>query len=504
MIMKTTGYILAGILLVMSAFGAEAQGVSGHRLEERVAALNAGGPAGRKAGSPEGEAAAEYIASVFEEAGLFPYYAGQYVDEFSADPLVGSARKTYRNVAGIIYGSSYELDGEYIIIGAHYDFAGTGGDSSNTVTEDNTSGVAALLELAFTLKECSPGRNIVLVAFDGFEQGLLGSRRFVEESSLTADNILMMVNLSRIGRMPYADISLRVSHTAIGIEEGSEREMLTFFTEGATEKQTNYFLKTDNPLGIRTDSNGYKGRTDAEPFREAGVPALHVTVTAYGEQRDSGPEQVNTAALAEITELLADGICSLSKDASIKASSENTKAKKKRGPRFEGGVSILAGSSFFKETDGDMRGKVMFSGGAGVYGQVNFAGFLGLRPEVQYIHSGSRLEGYNYRMNSIFIPVSLVVQTPPYLAGSPQLLVGGYYRRTFNCTGGFDEQSTGGDVIYTPAMFQNGAGLHWGINLRLKSFGIGVTTRYGITDLYRGTGGNMRERATYGTVSYNF
>ncbi len=483
--MRFIGYVLTALLIFGTAAGAGAQAVSRQRLENNIAALGAGGESGRKAGSPEGEAAAEYIAGVFEDAGLFPYYAGQYIDEFTAEPLIGEARKTYRNVAGIVYGSNYELDGDYIVIGAHYDYGGPATGSANTVIEDNVTGVAALLELAYAVKECTPGRNVIFVAFDGYEAGLLGSRRFVEESTLLPEDIFMMVDLARVGTRP-ADGRVHI------------------FAEDLTGKESAHFNKNDGTPVFTVKEERYGNRSDTEPFTHAGIPTIYVT-TVPDPANPAVEEEPDFATLEAVTGHLAGSVCSLAGDPAIKRDSQAVKRNRKRGPRFEAGVSVLAGSSFFRETDGDTRGKTLFSGGAGAYGQVNFGRYFALRPEVQYIHSGSRLSTGRTRMNSAVIPLSLVVQTPPYLAGSLQLLVGGYYRRSFGFSG--PDWYTGGDEIIpaSSVMYRNGAGIHWGLNLRLKKFGIGVTTRYGLTDLYRtGSSDNMRERATYGTISYNF
>ncbi|MCC8018925.1 MAG: M28 family peptidase [Rikenellaceae bacterium] len=483
--MRFIGYVLTACISLGSAAGANAQAVSRQRLEHSIAALGAAGEAGRKAGSPEGEAAAEYIAGAFEAAGLFPYYAGQYIDEFTAGPLVGEARKTYRNVAGIIYGSNYELDGDYIVIGAHYDFSGPTTGSSNTVIEDNISGVATLLELAYAVKECSPGRNVILVAFDGYEAGLLGSRRFVEENTLLPEDIFKMVNLSRVGARP-ADGTIHI------------------FAEDTAAKELAHFSGSDNGPAITVESAGYGMRSDTEPFTHAGIPTIYIT-TVPEPANPAVESDTDYTTLQAVTGYVAGSVCSLAGDATIKRNTDSVKRNRKRGPRFEAGVSVLAGTSFFRETDGDTRGKTLFSGGAGVYGQVNFGRYFALRPEVQYIHSGSRLSTGRARMNSAVVPVSLVIQTPPYLAGSLQVLVGGYYRRSFGFSGA-DWYSGGDEAIpISSAMYRNGAGVHWGLNLRLKRFGIGVTTRYGLTDLYSvGASKNMRERATYGTISYNF
>ena len=75
------------------------------------------------------------------------------------------------------------MKNEYILVGAHYDHLGTAQgrvgvmDSIYNGADDNASGTAVLIELAALLKERGGlARTVVFVAFDGEEQGLLGSQ----------------------------------------------------------------------------------------------------------------------------------------------------------------------------------------------------------------------------------------------------------------------------------------------------------------------------------------
>src|SRR4029434_6041301 len=88
------------------------------------------------------------------------------------------------NVIGILDGSDPSLKNETIVIGAHYDHLGLGGEGSLAPKEgeihygadDNASGTAGMLELArfFSATGNRPRRTIVFMAFSGEEEGLLG------------------------------------------------------------------------------------------------------------------------------------------------------------------------------------------------------------------------------------------------------------------------------------------------------------------------------------------
>ncbi|HEV7680601.1 MAG TPA: M20/M25/M40 family metallo-hydrolase [Pyrinomonadaceae bacterium] len=114
------------------------------------------------------------------------------------------------NVIGILDGSDPTLKNEVIVIGAHYDHLGRGGEGSLAQREgeihhgadDNASGVAGVLELArlFTSQKLRPRRTIVFMAFSGEEEGLLGSNYYVNHPILPLANTVTMLNMDMIGR----------------------------------------------------------------------------------------------------------------------------------------------------------------------------------------------------------------------------------------------------------------------------------------------------------------
>ena len=115
------------------------------------------------------------------------------------------------NVIGMLEGSDPLLKKAVIIIGAHYDHLGRGGEGSLAPSsgeihhgaDDNASGTAGVLELArlFTTQTPKPKRTIVFMAFGGEEEGLLGSNYYVNHPLLPLANTVAMINMDMIGRM---------------------------------------------------------------------------------------------------------------------------------------------------------------------------------------------------------------------------------------------------------------------------------------------------------------
>lgn len=122
------------------------------------------------------------------------------------------ARAPVYNVAGLLPGAG-SLQDEIVVIGAHYDHLGYGDFGSMTGShdihpgaDDNASGAAGLIMLAHGLaKSDAPNRrSLLFIAFTAEERGLLGSAHFLkklDESGISADHMVAMVNMDMIGRV---------------------------------------------------------------------------------------------------------------------------------------------------------------------------------------------------------------------------------------------------------------------------------------------------------------
>ena len=115
------------------------------------------------------------------------------------------------NVVGVLEGSDPVLKNETIILGAHYDHLGRGGEGSlaprageiHHGADDNASGTAGLIELAriFGAQRPKLKRTLIFIAFGGEEEGLLGSNYYVNHPFTPLTNTVGMINMDMIGRM---------------------------------------------------------------------------------------------------------------------------------------------------------------------------------------------------------------------------------------------------------------------------------------------------------------
>jgi len=98
-----------------------------------------------------------------------------------------------------------------IVIGAHYDHLGYGGEGSRYTggpaihngADDNASGVAGILELAYLLngKKAPKYANFLFIAFSAEEKGLLGSKYFTANPTIDLNTVMAMMNYDMIGHM---------------------------------------------------------------------------------------------------------------------------------------------------------------------------------------------------------------------------------------------------------------------------------------------------------------
>ena len=170
---------------------------------------------GRAIGTEGEQKAAEYLAEEFDKLGLQPMGTDGFFQEFTVskpsnpheEAVIGTdgAGITGRNVIAYLDKKAEKT----IVIGAHFDHLGMGGQGSlhrgdsaiHNGADDNASGTAALLALAKVFKYETLKSNILFVAFSGEENGLWGSNYFVKNPTLDLKTINYMINMDMVGRL---------------------------------------------------------------------------------------------------------------------------------------------------------------------------------------------------------------------------------------------------------------------------------------------------------------
>lgn len=208
------------------------------------------------------------------------------------------------NVVGILPGSDPKLKDEAIVIGAHYDHLGRGGEGSLAPREgdihhgadDNASGVAGLLELARIFSSQRPRRTIVFIAFSGEEEGLIGSNYYVNHPVVPLTNTVAMINMDMIGRLKDNKVIIggvgtasewrsivysenahySISATSAGIVTTADlpRPVSPTSSADATRKGSSSIVASRRPdFDLTLNEDGY-GPSDHSSFYAKQIPVL--------------------------------------------------------------------------------------------------------------------------------------------------------------------------------------------------------------------------------------
>lgn len=200
------------------------------------------------------------------------------------------------NVIGVVEGSG-PLAEETIVIGAHYDHVGRGGENSlspgskevHNGADDNASGTVALIEVARRLAQRPQPlpRKLVFIAFTGEELGLLGSARYVKEPVFPLDKTVAMFNMDMVGRLQDDKLTIFGS----GTSPRWEPEL------NALNEQAGFKL-TYKPEGF--------GPSDHSSFYGKKIPVLHFfTGTHPDYHRPSDDwEKLNVEGMLRVVDLL--------------------------------------------------------------------------------------------------------------------------------------------------------------------------------------------------------
>jgi hypothetical protein len=210
---------------------------------------------------------------------------------------VREIRVDARNVVALLPGSNPLLRDEYVIVGAHYDHLGLGGEGSlapdarevHNGADDNASGTAAIVEAARALASGPrPDRSVLFIAFTGEERGLWGSAYFVAEPTIELEAAVAMLNLDMVGRV--VDDAL----TVFGFGTAAEWDEVVDAANAGIAR----------PLAIAKAPDGY-GPSDHSSFHAEGIPVLHFfsnTHADYHRPSDDWP-LINVDGLHRVVEL---------------------------------------------------------------------------------------------------------------------------------------------------------------------------------------------------------
>jgi hypothetical protein len=205
-----------------------------------------------------------------------------------------------RNVVMMLEGEDAGMRDEFLIIGAHFDHLGLGGQGSasravDTIAihhgaDDNASGVGAMLEIAekFAHTTGSHPRNIVCIAFSAEEKGLLGSKYFVENPMIDLKKVNAMLNLDMLGRLQETNtVQISGAGTAKGI-----RDLISS-------------LNDTSLLNLTITDEGY-GPSDHSSFYGKNIPVLFFSTGAHLDYHTPYDtyDKINYGGMVKVTDYI--------------------------------------------------------------------------------------------------------------------------------------------------------------------------------------------------------
>ncbi|MFL6335640.1 MAG: M20/M25/M40 family metallo-hydrolase [Pyrinomonadaceae bacterium] len=255
------------------------------------------------------------------------------------------------NVVGVLEGSDPRLKSEVIVIGAHYDHLGLGGEGSLAAREgevhhgadDNASGTAGLLELArlFAADRKPLRRTVVFVAFGGEEEGLIGSSYYVQNPAYPLGQTVAMLNMDMIGRLRGG--ALNVGGVGTAGEFRAVVEELNRGDKSAPQPAAERFA-------LRLSEDGF-GPSDHSSFYARRVPVLFFFTGShedYHKPSDTA-DRINYEGEAQVLQLVRDIVYRLQE---TDARPNYAVAKAEANTRTTFRVSLGTVPSYGESTDG--------------------------------------------------------------------------------------------------------------------------------------------------------
>lgn len=239
-----------------------------------------------------------------------------------------------RNVLGRLKGRD---SSRALVIGAHYDHLGHGGDGSlapdktgeiHNGADDNASGTAVVLEVARALAAGpQPDCDVLFALWSGEELGLIGSERWAASPEFSRQRIVANLNLDMVGRAGSGKLQV------LGAGTG----------QGFAELLARVGPQSGLELSVSTQGGAMGGSSDHQSFLKRQVPALHLFSglhSDYHKPSDDAErfEAAGAAKVAVLATMLARELSGLERVAFVQPAIE---AGRERG---EGGFRAWFGS----------------------------------------------------------------------------------------------------------------------------------------------------------------
>lgn len=293
---------------------------------------------GRFTGSKEERLAAQYVIEQFKAAGITNPTGNlkdkKYLQQFVYHPTIDSQKTTLKgnNIVAYINNGAKKT----VVLGAHYDHLGMGDPHHSTYrgepavhngADDNASGVAMIVELAQKLKQSDyKNSNYLIICFSGEEEGLYGSKWYVEHPLVDTSKISYMLNFDMVGRVD----SNKIVISGVGTSPSWGMAMHSI----------------QSPLHLKTTESGV-GPSDHTSFYLKNVPVLHFF---SGQHKDyhkpsDDEEKINYKGMEDIFNYVVKLIGNLDKNDKL-AFTKTKEENNENTPKFKVTLGVMPDYTF--------------------------------------------------------------------------------------------------------------------------------------------------------------
>lgn len=240
------------------------------------------------------------IPVIFLKNKAFEAVPADYIENASISVAQYEAPTKAHNVIGYIDNGAENT----VAIMGHYDHLGYGGEGSHykgprkihNGADDNASGTAAILELAYFFQnnKIKENNNFLFIAFSAEEKGLIGSNYYVQNPTHALTKINYVINIDMIGRMED-NMALTIEGTGSSLVwEASLKEI-----------ECDAF-----PLNLKKRENG---PSDHKAFYYSGIPALHFWTGKHNDYHrpTDDVEKINFEAESRIISFIQELIITM-------------------------------------------------------------------------------------------------------------------------------------------------------------------------------------------------
>ncbi len=236
-----------------------------------------------------------------------------------------------------------------VVIGAHYDHLGLGGEGSlaadrtgevHNGADDNASGTAAVLEMARLMAAGpAPAGDVIFALWSGEELGLLGSEYWCSHPTLELSNVRANLNLDMVGR-------------ARAPETKSAAPTLTILGAGTAAAFEPWLEPAAQLAGLTLHVNRSGqgvGGSDHMSFMKHKIPVLHFFTGLHADYHKPGDDsdKIDAGSMARIVGFGVGLVARMQAEAQLPWNEQEpqTKGEPERKPApSNGGFKVWFGS----------------------------------------------------------------------------------------------------------------------------------------------------------------